>query len=154
MGVLAILLATLITLAASQFSLQNEFTLTQPFSNAKEKFDVFGSATLYSDTIVLTPNSPHVSGAIWSKKTNSHNYWQAEFSFRVSGAERGGQGLAFWYAAKPGRSGNVFGNADQWDGLGLFFDANSGGKVMSLVGGSLMSVVYRQGAFECGGRTI
>jgi lectin, mannose-binding 2 len=131
MGTLAILLSTLITLAASQFSLQNDFTLTQPLSNAKEKFDVFGSATLYSDIIVLTPNSPHMSGAIWSKKTNPHKYWQAEFSLRVSGAERGGQGLAFWYAAKPGRSGNVFGNADQWDGLGLFFDANSGGKVLT-----------------------
>jgi hypothetical protein len=152
MRVVAILLAT-ITLAASQLSLQNEFTLTQPFNNAKEKFDVFGSATLYSDTIVLTPNSPHVSGAIWSKKTNSHKYWQAEFSFRVSGAERGGQGLAFWYAVKPGRSGKVFGNADQWDGLGLFFDANSGGKVKSLVRGLLM-IVHGQGTFECGERTV
>jgi hypothetical protein len=47
----------------------------------------------------------------------------------VTGAERGGTGLAFWYASKLGLGGNVFGSVDQWDGLGAFFDANTGGKV-------------------------
>ena len=79
---------------------------------------------------MLTPYSPpHVIGAIWSKKANPHVYWEAEFSFRVTGAERGGTGLAFWYVTKRGLGGNVFGSVDQWDGLGVFFDGNTGGKV-------------------------
>ena len=112
---------------------QSQFTIYPPFTSATNNFDTFGSATLHSDTIVLTPHSPsHTIGAIWSKAANPHKYWEAEFSFRASGAERGGIGLAFWYSARRGLGGNVFGSIDAWDGLGLFFDANTGGKVIPL----------------------
>ena len=100
-----------------------------PFTSAIRDFDTFGSATVHSDTIVLTPHSPHSIGAIWSRLANPYKYWEVEFSFRVSGAERGGIGLAFWYSARRGLGGSVFGSIDAWDGLGVFFDANSGGKV-------------------------
>ena len=40
-------------------------------------------------------------------------------------------GLAFWYTTNRGLEGNVFGSVNQWDRLGLFFDANPGGKVSS-----------------------
>jgi hypothetical protein len=105
-------------------------SLSLPLTSAKQNFDVFGATTLHSDTIVLTPpGRPHLGGAIWSRKANTHQYWEVEFTFRVMGAERGGNGLAFWFTAKKGLGGPVFGNADQWDGLGLFFDGNTGGKV-------------------------
>lgn len=105
------------------------FSLSQPFTSATQNFDTFGAAVLHSDTIVLTPHSPHVVGAIWVKKPNPHIYWEAEFSFRVSGAERGGTGIGFWYTNRRGIAGNILGSHDQWDGLGVFFDANTGGGV-------------------------
>lgn len=119
---------------------QQQFSISSPFTSAAQNFDIFGSATLHSDTIVLTPHSPaHLLGAIWSKAVNPYTYWEAEFSFRASGAERGGTGLAFWYAARPGLEGRVFGSIDQWDGLGLFFDSNTGGKVHVSGRGALKS---------------
>jgi mannose-binding lectin 2 len=127
---LLLLLTTFLSPTTCQLQKDADFSISQPFTSGSQNFDTFGSATLHSDTIVLTPHSPaHVIGAVWSKKANPHVYWEAEFSFRVTGAERGGTGLAFWYASKRGLGGNVFGSVDQWDGLGAFFDANTGGKV-------------------------
>lgn len=126
------LLSLFTGLALSQSPADPDFTLAQPFTSMSDlpPFDTFGSAQVHSDTIVLTPHSPsHLLGAIWSKKRNPYIYWEAEFSIRVSGQERGGQGLAFWYAEKRGLGGNVFGSVDNWDGLGVFFDANTGGRV-------------------------
>ena len=128
--VLLLLINIFTLLVQCQLHPDTSFTISHPFTSATSNFDTFGSAMLHSDTVVLTPHSPsHLLGAIWSKKTNPHLYWEAEFSFRVSGAERGGTGLAFWYSMKPGLGGNVFGSADSWDGLGLFFDSNTGGRV-------------------------
>ena len=130
-----LILSTLLTLSTCQQP-DPAFTMTQPFTSASNTFDTFGSASLHSDTIVLTPHSPgHLLGAIWSKNTNPYEFWEAEFTFRVQGAERGGNGLAFWYSGKRGLGGNVFGSVDSWDGLGLFFDPNSGGKVDSSLSG-------------------
>jgi Legume-like lectin family len=141
-------------LALCQSRPDKSFSLSQPFTSNAQNFDVFGSATMHSDTIVLTPHSPsHLLGAIWAKNPNPHTYWEADFSFRASGAERGGMGLAFWYSAKRGLGGEVFGSIDQWDGLGLFFDGNTGGRVLSSVLHALIEV-NRQRSFECWRCTI
>jgi hypothetical protein len=125
-----LVLLSLLPFATCQLHPDNSLSLSFPFTSATTNWDTFGSATLHSDTVVLTPHSPsHLLGALWSKMPNPHQFWEVEFSFRAMGAERGGLGLAFWYAAKRGIAGNVFGSSDQWDGLGLFFDGNSGGKV-------------------------
>ena len=130
-----LLLAIIFSTACGSQTDQSQFTIYHPFTSATKDFDTFGSATLHSDTIVLTPHSPsHTIGAIWSKVANPYKYWEAEFSFRASGAERGGIGLAFWYSARRGLGGNVFGSIDAWDGLGVFFDANTGGKVSLCIG--------------------
>jgi Legume-like lectin family len=127
MHLLSLLLLPL--LAVSSLPQDPSLSLSHPFASAKLDYDTFGSVTLLSDTIVLTPHSPgHQLGALWSKSANPHQYWEAEFVFRVSGSERGGNGLAFWYSATRGQAGPVFGSVDQWDGLGLFFDPNGGGR--------------------------
>jgi hypothetical protein len=129
---ISLLLSILPPLSQCQLHPDNDLSISLPFTSASQNFDTFGSAALLSDTIVLTPHSPaHILGAIWAKKPNPHTYWEVEFSLRVSGAERGGNGLAFWYSGKRGLGGNIFGSIDQWDGLGLFFDGNTGGKVYS-----------------------
>jgi hypothetical protein len=146
-------LSTLLALAACQQP-DPIFTITHPFASATRDFDTFGSANLLSDTIVLTPHSPgHLLGAIWSKHPNPHEYWEAEFTFRIQGAERGGNGLAFWYSSTRGLGGNVFGSVDSWDGFGLFFDPNTGGRVRSLKEWKV-NVEYGTGTFECWGRAV
>lgn len=128
---LVVLVLGFVSFALCQLHPDNSLSLSLPFTSATADWDTFGAATLHSDTVVLTPHSPsHLLGALWSKKPNQHTFWEAEFSFRAMGAERGGTGLAFWYATKRGLGGNVFGSVDQWDGFGLFFDGNSGGKVV------------------------
>jgi len=55
---------------------------------------------------------------------SSFDWWEVEFQFRVSGRGRvGADGLAFWFSTTKGFGGPVFGSADKWDGLGLFFDS-------------------------------
>jgi lectin, mannose-binding 2 len=131
MHLLSLFLSLTILLSLVICQPDSAFSFSQPLTSATQNWDTFGSATLHSDTIILTPHSPpHLIGAIWAKKPNPHLYWEAEFIFRVSGAERGGKGLAFWYASRRGIGGSVFGSHDQWDGLGLFFDTNTGGRVL------------------------
>jgi len=145
-----LILSSLILLTSCQLHPDPSLSMSHPFASTAGNFETFGSANVLSDTIVLTPHSPsHLGGAIWSKNTNPHTYWEAEFTYRIQGAERGGNGLAFWYSSKRGLGGSVFGSVDQWDGLGVFFDPNTGGKV-NLLGRSELIVEYRERTFECG----
>ena len=51
----------------------------------------------------------------------------------------------------------MFGSVDQWDGLGVFFDANTGGKVRSVrcvISGDNRGLVDGTRTFKCGGCTI
>lgn len=53
----------------------------------------------------------------------------------------GGEGFAFWYVSKR-MLGPVFGSADYWDGLGIFFDTyNNDGKGQS----PLVLAIYNDG---------
>jgi hypothetical protein len=149
-----VLLFALSSLSTSEPRPDTSLSLSQPFNSGTQSFDAFGTASMHSDVIDLTPNAPaHMLAAIWAKNPNSHQYWEAEFSFRVSGAERGGNGLAFWYAARRGTRGNVFGSVDQWDGFGLFLDPNTGGKVFAQKQIELI-VVNGERTFECWRCTI
>jgi mannose-binding lectin 2 len=50
--------------------------------------------------------------------------WTIEFRFKIHGdnAVHHADGLAFWYTKDPFQEGNVFGNKDHFEGLGVFFD--------------------------------
>eukprot|EP00471_Norrisiella_sphaerica_P000482 CAMPEP_0184479266 /NCGR_PEP_ID=MMETSP0113_2-20130426/1057_1 /TAXON_ID=91329 /ORGANISM="Norrisiella sphaerica, Strain BC52" /LENGTH=357 /DNA_ID=CAMNT_0026857307 /DNA_START=380 /DNA_END=1450 /DNA_ORIENTATION=+ len=49
--------------------------------------------------------------------------WEVEFDFQIKGAKMlGGDGFAFWYTDTPEVLGMVYGAADYWRGLGVFFD--------------------------------
>ena len=55
-----------------------------------------------------------------------------ELSFRISGNYYlGGRGLAFWYTKDRGQDGPVFGNKDQWNGLGIMFETTDPKKKVS-----------------------
>jgi mannose-binding lectin 1 len=57
---------------------------------------------LLSDRIILTPPYPgNKRGGIWAQHVETHDEWEAEFEFRVSGPERGSGNLQFWFAKNP-----------------------------------------------------
>uniref|UniRef100_A0A3B4CZ39 L-type lectin-like domain-containing protein n=1 Tax=Pygocentrus nattereri TaxID=42514 RepID=A0A3B4CZ39_PYGNA len=83
-----------------------------------------GSAIPSADQIRITPSLRSQKGSVWTKTPVSFEHWEAEVAFRVSGRGRtGADGLAIWFSAAQGLEGPVYGAADQWNGVGIFFDS-------------------------------
>uniref|UniRef100_A0A673IBW5 Protein ERGIC-53-like n=1 Tax=Sinocyclocheilus rhinocerous TaxID=307959 RepID=A0A673IBW5_9TELE len=83
-----------------------------------------GNAIPSSDQIRITPSLRSQKGSVWTKTPVSFEHWEAEVAFRVSGRGRmGADGLAIWFTAGQGLEGHVYGAADQWNGVGIFFDS-------------------------------
>lgn len=83
-----------------------------------------GNAIPSSDQIRITPSLRSQKGSVWTKNTVRFQHWEAEVTFRVSGRGRmGADGLAVWYTTGQGLTGPVYGAADQWNGVGIFFDS-------------------------------
>uniref|UniRef100_A0A8C2A957 Lectin, mannose-binding, 1 n=1 Tax=Cyprinus carpio TaxID=7962 RepID=A0A8C2A957_CYPCA len=83
-----------------------------------------GNAIPSSDQIRITPSLRSQKGSVWTKSPVSFEHWEAEVAFRVSGRGRmGADGLAIWFTAGQGLEGPVYGAADQWNGVGIFFDS-------------------------------
>uniref|UniRef100_A0A8C1ZEL2 Lectin, mannose-binding, 1 n=1 Tax=Cyprinus carpio TaxID=7962 RepID=A0A8C1ZEL2_CYPCA len=83
-----------------------------------------GNAIPSSDQIRITPSLRSQKGSVWTKNPVSFEHWEAEVAFRVSGRGRmGADGLAIWFTASQGLEGPVYGAADQWNGVGIFFDS-------------------------------
>lgn len=62
------------------------------------------------------------------QKGVSAKSWIVEFEFKVThDGGLSGDGFGFWYTKEIGQEGTVFGNKNNFDGLGIFFDtyANS-----------------------------
>jgi len=84
----------------------------------------FGNAIASDESIRITPSLRSKKGSVWSKEVNTHDNWEVEIVFRVSGRGRiGADGLAVWYTTDRGQEGPVFGSSDNWNGLGVFFDS-------------------------------
>ncbi|XP_063310024.1 protein ERGIC-53 [Pelobates fuscus] len=83
-----------------------------------------GNAIPGADQIRITPSLKSQKGAVWTKTAPSFENWEVEVTFRVTGRGRiGADGLAIWYTTNQGLDGNVYGAADSWNGLGVFFDS-------------------------------
>ncbi|XP_067231821.1 protein ERGIC-53 [Chanodichthys erythropterus] len=83
-----------------------------------------GNAIPSADQIRITPSLRSQKGSVWTKNPVSFEHWEAEVAFRVSGRGRmGADGLAIWFTAGQGLEGPVYGAADQWNGVGIFFDS-------------------------------
>lgn len=63
-------------------------------------------------------------GSIWTKAKTNYEWWEVELVFRVNGRGRlGADGLALWFTSNRNPEGPVFGSADNWHGLAIFFDS-------------------------------
>ncbi|EPZ34536.1 Concanavalin A-like lectin/glucanase, subgroup domain-containing protein [Rozella allomycis CSF55] len=86
-------------------------------------FEAKGDVAILNNAVRLTNDMPNQNGVIWTKNANPHKEWQAVVGFRIEGhGNTGGEGLTFWYR-KEKALGDVFGTADEWNGLGIFLDS-------------------------------
>jgi len=91
----------------------------------------FGNATVMevNNYIRLTPNLPSKQGWLWSKVPLISNNWEIEFEYKIH-SKKGknnnnyinGDGFAFFYTSERAIEGNAFGNIQNFNGLGIFFD--------------------------------
>ncbi|XP_076991443.1 protein ERGIC-53 [Tamandua tetradactyla] len=83
-----------------------------------------GNAIPSSDQIRIAPSLKSQRGSVWTKTKAAFENWEVEVTFRVTGRGRiGADGLAIWYTENQGLDGPVFGSADMWNGVGIFFDS-------------------------------
>uniref|UniRef100_A0A671VGI9 Lectin, mannose-binding, 1 n=1 Tax=Sparus aurata TaxID=8175 RepID=A0A671VGI9_SPAAU len=83
-----------------------------------------GNAIPSADQVRITPSLRSQRGTVWTKNKVNFEHWEAEVTFRVSGRGRmGADGLAMWFTTEQGLDGPVYGAADQWNGVGVFFDS-------------------------------
>uniref|UniRef100_A0A7N6APL0 L-type lectin-like domain-containing protein n=1 Tax=Anabas testudineus TaxID=64144 RepID=A0A7N6APL0_ANATE len=83
-----------------------------------------GNAIPSADQVRITPSLRSQRGSVWTKNKVRFEHWEAEVTFRVSGRGRmGADGLAVWFTSSQGLDGPVYGAADQWNGVGIFFDS-------------------------------
>uniref|UniRef100_A0A8C3LJN9 Lectin, mannose binding 1 n=1 Tax=Chrysolophus pictus TaxID=9089 RepID=A0A8C3LJN9_CHRPC len=77
-----------------------------------------------ADQIRITTSLKSQKGSVWTKNKSIFEYWEVEVTFRVTGRGRiGADGLAIWFTEEQGMEGPVFGAADKWNGVGIFFDS-------------------------------
>jgi len=80
--------------------------------------------------IRLTQNRPSQMGWLWSRLALTASNFVIEVEFKISG-ESGhlfGDGLAMWLTKERTAEGPVFGNKDNFDGLGIFMDTYANGR--------------------------
>ncbi|OXB60775.1 hypothetical protein ASZ78_016826 [Callipepla squamata] len=83
-----------------------------------------GNAIPSADQIRITTSLKSQKGSVWTKNKSIFEYWEVEVTFRVTGRGRiGADGLAIWFTEEQGMEGPVFGAADKWNGVGIFFDS-------------------------------
>lgn len=83
-----------------------------------------GSAIASEEMIRITPSLKSKKGQAWTKYKTNFEWWEVELWLRVTGRGRlGADGIAFWFTDSKYPEGPVFGSADQWRGLGIFFDS-------------------------------
>ncbi|XP_029564310.1 protein ERGIC-53 isoform X3 [Salmo trutta] len=83
-----------------------------------------GNAIPSADQVRITPSLRSQKGSVWTKNTVNFDHWEVKVTFRVSGRGRmGADGLAIWFTTAQGLDGPVYGAADNWNGIGIFFDS-------------------------------
>ncbi|KAI8827410.1 legume-like lectin family-domain-containing protein [Chytriomyces cf. hyalinus JEL632] len=110
------------------------FTLLQPYVDEylMNRYWDFGADTYVNvnQFVRLTANKQSKRGWLWTRMpVVTQKSWVVEFEFKVSGGDRlFGDGFAFWYTTDRRKTGDVFGNQDEFNGLGVFFDTYANGR--------------------------
>jgi mannose-binding lectin 2 len=87
-------------------------------------FDFGGDTIVRTDSYIrLTSDRPSQTGYLWSRVPLTATNWEIEVEYRIHGKNQlYGDGFAMWITKNRAAPGDVFGSADKFDGLGIFFD--------------------------------
>uniref|UniRef100_UPI00358E3652 vesicular integral-membrane protein VIP36-like n=1 Tax=Myxine glutinosa TaxID=7769 RepID=UPI00358E3652 len=109
--------------------LKREHTLVKPYQSAgsseRALWDIIGNTMVTSQQVRLTPDQQSKQGAIWNRVPCGLVDWELQVQFKVHGEGRrnlNGDGLALWYTRDQLKLGPVFGNAQNFSGMGIFID--------------------------------
>ncbi|KAK4942919.1 hypothetical protein LTR10_017495 [Elasticomyces elasticus] len=105
-------------------------------------FDFGGDTLVRTDQYIrLASDTPSQSGWLFSRIPLTATNWEVEFEFSIHGkGHLHGDGFAMWITKDRAQPGAVFGHADNFEGLGIFFDTyknNRPGVVFPYVMGML-----------------
>ncbi|XP_029024472.1 lectin, mannose-binding 2-like a isoform X1 [Betta splendens] len=109
--------------------LKREYSLSKPYqgvgSLGSSHWELMGDAMVTTDQVRLTPEMQSRQGAVWSRIPCHLKDWEMQVHFKVHGQGKknlNGDGLAIWYTKERMQKGPVFGNMDNFTGLGVFVD--------------------------------
>ncbi|XP_056289167.1 lectin, mannose-binding 2-like a [Pseudoliparis swirei] len=88
-------------------------------------WELMGDAMITTDQVRLTPDKQSRQGAVWSRLPCHLTDWEMQVHFKIHGKGKknlNGDGLAIWYTKERVQKGPVFGNMDNFTGLGVFVD--------------------------------
>uniref|UniRef100_A0A3P9HEW0 Lectin, mannose-binding 2-like a n=1 Tax=Oryzias latipes TaxID=8090 RepID=A0A3P9HEW0_ORYLA len=109
--------------------LKREYSLSKPYqgvgSSSSSHWELMGDAMVTTDYIRLTPDSQSRQGAVWSRIPCNLKDWEMQVHFKIHGQGKknlNGDGLAIWFTKERMQRGPVFGNMDNFTGLGVFVD--------------------------------
>ncbi|KAL2100417.1 hypothetical protein ACEWY4_004811 [Coilia grayii] len=109
--------------------LKREYSLSKPYqgigSSHSSHWELMGDAMVTIDQVRLTPDVQSKQGAVWSRLPCHLKDWELQVHFKIHGQGKknlNGDGLAIWYTKDRMESGPVFGNKDNFTGLGVFVD--------------------------------
>ncbi|XP_044030910.1 lectin, mannose-binding 2-like a isoform X3 [Siniperca chuatsi] len=109
--------------------LKREYSLSKPYqgvgSLGSSHWELMGDAMVTTDQVRLTPDMQSRQGAVWSRIPCHLKDWEMQVHFKIHGQGKknlNGDGLAIWYTKERMQKGPVFGNMDNFTGLGVFVD--------------------------------
>ncbi|XP_077593288.1 lectin, mannose-binding 2-like a isoform X2 [Stigmatopora nigra] len=109
--------------------LKREYSLTKPYQavgfSSSSHWELMGDAMVTTEQVRLTPDMQSRQGAVWSRLPCHLDDWEMQVHFKIHGKGKknlNGDGLAIWYTKERMQSGPVFGNKDNFTGLGVFVD--------------------------------
>ncbi|KAK1892578.1 VIP36-like protein isoform X1 [Trematomus bernacchii] len=109
--------------------LKREYSLAKPYRglglSSSSQWDLMGTAMVTPDHVRLTPDLQSRQGAVWSRIPFFERDWELKVQFKIHGVGKknlNGDGMAIWLTKDRMQNGPVFGNMDQFVGLGILLD--------------------------------
>ncbi|CAK6959627.1 lectin%2C mannose-binding 2-like b [Scomber scombrus] len=109
--------------------LKREYSLAKPYRglgfSSSSQWDLMGTAVVTPDHVRLTPDVQSRQGAVWSRVPLYLQDWELKVHFKIHGQGKknlNGDGLGIWLTKERMQNGPVFGNMNQFTGLGIFVD--------------------------------
>ncbi|KAL9644953.1 hypothetical protein ABK040_004446 [Willaertia magna] len=84
----------------------------------------YGGSTIATEKYIrIVPAIKSRTGYIWNTEPLQTKHWEVEFDFHIHHTHSpGADGMAFFYAREPMKTGSLLGYSDQLDGLGILLD--------------------------------